>query len=177
MVGLRDVDVWLLLDDDRTVDGIEDWEIFGIARVGMIWRLATVAVDEWDISGIDDVEFVMDNVCCGRVVFDDGIEPVFVIEFWAGLDKDGVGMIVGRRRPPIVAGTDDFSILAVDDVQSLIGGIDVWEEADAIWRGLDWCAFEVISLSNVDTSKWFLKQNINDCSYKMPKQLMMNHYY
>ncbi len=95
-----------MLGDERRFDIIGDCETFAIERVGIILRLATVGTGDRGNSEIDDVEFVIDDVCCVRVGIDGGIAPVFVIGLLPFFD--GVGMIVGRRIPPVVD-TDDFS--------------------------------------------------------------------
>jgi hypothetical protein len=58
---------------------------------------------------MDDVELVIDDVCCGRVRIDGGINPVFVVELFPFFDDDGAGIIVGRRIPPAVVGKGGFS--------------------------------------------------------------------
>ena len=74
----------------------------------MTLRLATVGMGDDGNSGIDDVELVIDDVCCVRVEIDGGTTVVFVIGLLPFFDDDGVGIIVGRRIPPVVD-TDGFS--------------------------------------------------------------------
>ncbi len=95
-----------MLGDERRFDIIGDCETFDIERVGIILRLATAGTGDRGNSEIDDVEFVIDDVCCVRIGIDGGIALVFAIGLLPFLD--GVGMIVGRRIPPVVD-RDDFS--------------------------------------------------------------------
>lgn len=153
VVGIDNVDVWLLLDDGRELEITGDWDIFDIERAGTTLRLATAGVGDAGASGIDDVEFVMDDVGCACAVTDNGAAPVFFIWFVVFLDVDGAGIIVGRRIPPtIVVDTKVFSGLDGDD-RSLIEEA-VWVVVDGNGRGFDWgfTNVSVDSPSDIGTS-------------------------
>ncbi len=138
LIGIDDV--WLLLGDERRFDIIGDWETFDIERVGITLRLVTAGTGDRGNSETDDVEVVIDDVCCERVGIDGGTTLVFGwLPFLAG-----VGMIVGRRIPPVV----DFSGLGGGgggDGLFVVRG--AWETVDGTWRGLDW-GLEMISVTS-----------------------------
>jgi hypothetical protein len=135
-VGIDDVDVWLLLGDERRFDVNGDWVTFDIERVGIILRLATVGTGETGNSEMDDVELVIAAVCCVRVGIDGGTTPVFVVAFELFFDDDGAGIIVGRRIPPVVD-TDGFSVLDGGGGGSFTGR-GTWGTVDGNWRDLGW---------------------------------------
>ncbi len=148
LIGIDDV--WLLLGDERRFDIIGDWDRFDIERVGITLRLATTGTCDIGNSETDDVELVIDDVCCERAGIDGWTTLVLGwLPFLAG-----VGIIVGRRIPPVVD-TDDFSELGGGGDGSFVGR-DAWETVDGTWRGLDW-GLEVISVtypSDDETSKY-----------------------
>jgi hypothetical protein len=136
-VEIDDVDVWLLLGDERRFDIRGDWETLAIERGGITLRLATVGTGERGNSGIDDVEFVIDDAGCVRVGIDGGITLVFVIRLPPFFDEDGVGMIVGRRIPPPVdIDTGGFSGLDGGG-DGLVIGRGAWKTVEGSWRVLD----------------------------------------
>lgn len=96
-----------MLGDERRFDINGDCGTLDTARVGIAFRLATAGVGEDGTSGIDDVEFVIDDVCCVRAGIDGGATVGFAKELVTFLDE-GAGMMVGRRIPPGVL--DGFSL-------------------------------------------------------------------